>query len=259
MIITCAIIFIFILGAIFGSFLNVVIYRLPKGESILFPSSHCPYCGKPIQYYDNIPIISYALLMGKCRSCGSHISVRYPIIEFATACIALILFLKYGISMIFFKEFCLASILLTAMMIDYEFMIIPDTLTITGSIIAFSIALIEGKVALIHCITGAMVGGAIMIGMYYLGKMLFNREGVGFGDVKLAIVIGMFIGPLWCLVSLVLSIIFGGLWGILYLLLDKKIIGKEIPFGPFIAIGGFFVLFFPGGLLYLIDRYLSMW
>ncbi len=247
-----------VFGLALGSFLNVVIYRLPRKESLFFPASHCPVCNEKIKYYDNIPVLSYMLLGGKCRSCFAKISWIYPLIEIITAVMGIVLFLINGISINFIADYCLGAILLVVAVIDTRYMIIPDSLNFTGAIIALIISIIRGIDGIVRSLGGAFIGFLVLIIMYLLGKLLFKREGVGFGDMKLAIVIGLFNGPFWCLIILLLAIFIGVIWGIIQLLIVNKKIGMQIPFGPFIAIGGFLVLFFRFQILYFIEQYLSM-
>ncbi len=253
-----SLLFIPLFGAAIGSFLNVVIYRLPRRESLSFPPSHCPSCNTPIRYRDNIPIISYLLLKGSCRECHVRISPVYPVIEFVTACFALTLYLQNGLTLQLLSDFTLAAILLAAMMIDYRYMIIPDKLNASGALIAVIVALLQGIPEIFRSLLGAVTGAILMMVLFWLGKLLYKRDGVGFGDVKLAAVIGLFVGPFWCLLTCIISIILGGLWGIIQLTTKKKIGGQEIPFGPFLSCGGFFVLFFKRELLYLVNTYLSL-
>ena len=245
-------------GLSLGSFLNVIIYRLPRKESIIFPPSYCPVCGTPIKYRDNIPILSYIFLGGRCRSCSTKISFTYPLIEFITACTAVVLFLLNGPTINFAANLSLGAILLAAAVIDTKHMIIPDRLNISGAIIAVIFSILRGFDGIVRSIQGAFIGVLILSVMLWLGKLLFKREGVGFGDIKLAFVIGLFVGPFWCCIALLLAIITGGIWGIVQLTLGKKVIGIQMPFGPFIALGGFLVLFFRIQILYLIEQYLSL-
>ena len=138
-------------------------------------------------------------------------------------------------------------------------MIIPDRLNLVGGIIALIFSFIRGLPWIVRGIGGAFVGAAMLTAMFWLGKLLFKREGVGWGDVKLAFVIGLFIGPFWCFIAILLAIMTGGFWGIFQLIFKKGMIGKEIPFGPFIATGGFLVLFFRFQILFLIEKYMSLY
>ena len=252
------IIFICIFGLVLGSFLNVVIYRLPRKESIVFPPSYCPLCKKPIKYFDNIPILSFLILGGQCRSCSAKISWIYPLIEFITVSMGIVFYLINGFSINFFADYSLGSILLVAAIIDTRYMIIPDRLNFTGVIIAIFISFWRGFTGIKRGIAGAFLGLLVLIVMYVMGKMIFKREGVGFGDVKLAFVIGFFLGPFWCLMALILAIMIGGIWGIIQLASGGKKIGMQVPFGPFLALGGFLVLFFREQIIYLVEQYLSI-
>ena len=245
-------------GLSLGSFLNVVIYRLPRKESILFPSSHCPSCNQPIRFYDNIPVLSYIILGGKCRSCSVNISPKYPIIEGITALMAAGLFFIHGPTLHFAADLCLGTILLASALIDSKFMIIPNSLNLTGGVCAVFFSLFSGLSGIIRSGLGALTGYVILITLFYMGKVFYKREGVGMGDVKLALVMGLFLGPFWCLMSLLLAITAGGIWGIVQLTVGKRLSGKEIPFGPFIAFGGFLVLFFRTQILYLVEQYISL-
>lgn len=256
--VTCLVLVAFLGGAI-GSFLNVVIYRLPRRESLSFPPSHCPSCNEPIRYYDNIPIVSYLILRGACRSCRARISPGYPLVEAITATFAVILFLQHGLSVPSLADFVLACILIAAMVIDYRFMIIPDRLNASGLALGIGFALLAGSSGLIRSIAGGAAGVSAMMLLYWFGKLLYHREGLGFGDVKLAGVMGVFLGPFWCAIACVIAIVLGGLWGIAQLLRRRATTGQEVPFGPFLSLGGFFVLFFKPELLYLIERYLALW
>jgi len=249
---------IFVFGLIICSFLNVVIYRLPLKKSIIFPDSYCPSCGTPIKCYDNIPIISYILLGGKCRSCCSKISIQYPLVEILTASMAVILYIKNGLSLDLISDFSLGSIVLAASLIDTKYMIIPDRLNFAGAVIALFIGVLKGFGGIERGLAGGFLGFIILLIMYWMGKILFKRDGVGLGDVKFAAVIGFFCGPLWCFMALVLAIVIGGVWGIIQLLTRKKMVGMQVPFGPFMGTGVFFVLFFRIQLLYLVEQYLGL-
>jgi len=245
-------------GSFVGSFLNVVIYRLPRRESIAFPSSHCPECSTPIRYRDNIPVLSYILLRGRCRACSSVISWRYPLVELITASAAMALFVINRSPLYFVADFALASVLLAAIVIDLQYMIIPDRLNLAGGIIAVIMSFRWGPAGIVKGIEGAVIGVSFLIVMIVMGKILFRRDGVGMGDVKLAVVIGMFLGPFWCFLTFVVAVFIGGIWGIFRLVSGGLKMGHEIPFAPFIAMGGFSVLFFRKEILFLVDRYVNL-
>ena len=168
------------------------------------------------------------------------------------------MFIINGLSINFIADFSLGAILLVTTMIDTKYMIIPDRLNLTGAIIAIFISFWRGFDGIVRSLAGGLIGLLLLTAMLWMGKLFFKREGVGFGDIKLAIVIGLFVGPLWCFVTILFAIIIGGMWGIIQLAVGKGVIGKQIPFGPFIAFGGFLVLLFRIQILYLIEQYISL-
>jgi len=248
----------FVFGLLLGSFLNVLVYRLPRRESIVFPGSHCPSCDTPILYRDNIPLFSYLVLGGRCRSCSAKISPRYPLVELSTGCMVAVFFLLQGLTLQFFADVFLGSVLIAAALIDLEHMIIPNRLTYSTVIMGVALSLQGGRFGITRGFHGAMVGLLILLFMYFLGKLLFRRESLGMGDVKLAIGIGLFLGPFWTMIVLALAIVFGGVVGMAQIAFGRKKFGQEIPFGPFIAAGGLCVLFFRQQILFLVERYLDL-
>ncbi|MCE5251007.1 prepilin peptidase [bacterium] len=247
-----------LLGSALGSFLNVVIYRLPRGESLAFPGSRCPLCGVPIRYRDNIPVLSYIVLGGRCRACRAPISKIYPLIEILTACMAVILFMLNDSWLNFTADLMLGLILLAVFFIDLRHMIIPDRLNIAGGVLAFVLSFRWGTYGILRGAAGAGVGLVFLGIMMLLGKVFFKRQGIGMGDMKLAAVIGLFVGPFWCFITFTHAVIIGGLWGTFQIISGKIKTGQEVPFGPFIALGGYSVLFFRHQILFIVDRYLAM-
>ncbi len=247
-----------IFGLMFGSFLNVVIYRLPRKESLVYPASHCTVCGSQVKWFDNIPVLSYLLLKGKCRTCKSSISPVYPLVELSISFIAMWLFYLNGKTIAFVSDFVLASILFSAACIDLKYMIIPDRLNVTGAIIGLALASMSGFRVFFLGVIGAFTGITILMVLYWMGKIFFHREGVGMGDVKLSAVIGIFVGPFWCAIALVIAVFSGGIWGIFQILIGRRTTGGQIPFGPFISIGGGAVLFFRPQIIQMIELYLSL-
>jgi leader peptidase (prepilin peptidase) / N-methyltransferase len=227
----------FVLGAVVGSFLNVVILRLPVGESIVFPGSQCPECEHPIRFYDNIPILSYLMLSGRCRDCGSLISIRYPLIEFLTACLCLGLYLRWGLSPAFAVYFVLCAALIAVFWIDVDHMIIPDAISLNGlpiGIAASTLGIVPGmdwKLSLM----GVVLGGAVLWAPAFIYEKIRGIEGLGGGDVKLLATIGGFIGPLGVVFVLFCSSVTGSLWGLPGIILQKSTSTTAIPFGPFLA------------------------
>jgi leader peptidase (prepilin peptidase) / N-methyltransferase len=244
-------------GLAVGSFLNVLIYRLPIRQSIVFPASHCTSCGTPILYRDNIPILGFLFLRGKCRACGVSISPVYPLIELITGCIFFYEFFLWGASLIFFRDVVFASILLVVFVIDLRHMIIPDPLTIAGGTLALVFALFRGFEGIAGAFGGAIVGLFVILIMALLGRAMFKRESMGLGDFKLTAMTGAFLGPEWNLIALAAAIFIGGIFGMVGLATGKTKRGEEIPFGPFIVAGCFMALFLRKPILFLINTYLS--
>ncbi len=236
---------IFILGAIVGSFLNVCIYRLPREKSIIRPPSSCPSCEKPIRFYDNIPIISYLLLKGKCRQCSVHISIRYPVVEFITAFLFFFLFRKFGLSFDFFVNVFFVSILVAISFIDFDFQIIPDVLSIGGLIVGFFLAFFRKPLFLYQdSLYGILLGGGILFVIAYGYQLLRKREGMGGGDIKLLGMIGAFCGIQGVIFSLMAGSLLGTAVGIPMMLIKGEDSKYAIPFGPFLSLGALIFLFF---------------
>jgi leader peptidase (prepilin peptidase)/N-methyltransferase len=220
-----------------GSFLNVVIHRLPRGESLVSPGSRCPSCNKRIRFYDNIPLFSFLILNGKCRQCGTPISWRYPIVEGLTALVIMALFAVYGWSLHFCAFSILALFLIPISFIDLETGFIPDKLTLPaflmGIIFLVAFQIVNWKSALI----GAVSGGALLLFLMIIGKAIFKKDAMGMGDVKLLVLIGVYVGFPAVFISLFLGSIAAFIIILIGLLTKKQSIGSTIPFGPFIAIG----------------------
>lgn len=233
-------ILIFVVGAALGSFLNVVIYRLPRGESLLYPPSRCPKCGHKIEFYDNIPILSYILLRGKCRYCGAKISLRYPIVEGLTAILLTFLYLKFGISIAFFKFSLLLLLLMVLSFIDLDLMILPNKITIPGIFTGILLSIPEEF--FVNSLIGAISGYLAGLVLYYGGAFVFRKDAFGGGDVKLLSLIGAFMGIKGLLLSLFLGSIAGSIVGVSL----KK---KRVPFGPFLAIGALIAIFYGKNIL----------
>lgn len=227
-------IFIFVLGIVIGSFLNVCIYRIPIEKSIVFPPSHCTNCKHDLKPLDLIPIFSYIYLGGKCRYCNKKISLRYPIIEGLNGILYLLIYLKFGLTLITLKYCILISILIVIGMIDYDTQFIFTSTTIFGGIVAGIFIIIQGIVYK-GGILDSLFGGIIGFGIIAL--IVFLTRGMGEGDIEMAAVCGLFLGVKGILLGLFLAIIIGGMAGIIILLFKLKKAKEKIAFGPFIAIG----------------------
>jgi leader peptidase (prepilin peptidase)/N-methyltransferase len=230
-------------GLCIGSFLNVLIYRLPLGRSIVKPGSACPNCGARIRWYDNIPILSYLILRGKCRHCRSRISLRYPLVELVTGLLSLAIFLRYGVSWACLFYFIFVAALIAIIFIDFDHQIIPDVITYPGIIAGFISSLILPNITYRDSLIGIILGGGILylIALGYL--MLARREGMGGGDIKLLAMIGAFLGWQALPFTILSSAFLGSVVGIIAMLKTGKDTRMAIPFGPFLSIGAILYLF----------------
>ncbi len=240
------IIVFFIFGTIIGSFLNVVIYRLPREKSIISPPSSCPECGKKIRWYENIPIISYIFLRGKCSSCGTRISLRYPFVEFLTGIFSSLTYVKWGLSLDTFFCFIFLSLIIAVIFIDIDFKIIPDEINLLGFISGIIYSFFRTDFSILDSIIGAFVGAGFLFLIAYFYLKVKKIEGLGFGDVKLLAFVGTYLGWFGSLFTIFFGSLLGAIVGIGYSLLSKgKYEGKlEIPFGPFLGIAAVIYLFF---------------
>ncbi len=202
--------FAFIFGAAIGSFLNVCIFRLPAKTSIVKPRSQCPYCQHPIRNGDNIPLISFILLRGKCRDCGGKISWRYPLVEFITALLSLLLFLKFGLTLKFLIFFIFTAVLIVITFIDLDHQIIPDIITLPGIPIFFLLAVFVVKIPWLEALIGLLIGGGVLFAIAFVYELLTKREGMGGGDIKLLAMIGGFLGWKSLIFILIIQFFFRG-------------------------------------------------
>jgi len=264
-------IFVFIFGAVIGSFLNVCIYRLPKEEvgeeeeisivqlpsiflkqlrSITTPPSNCPQCKHPIRFYDNIPIVSYIILGGKCRDCGAKISKRYPFVELLTAVVCLILYRQLGLSFEFFVSLFFVALLIAISFIDLDHQIIPDILSIGGlaagllfAIFRPAFKVLYPKFNILDSLYGVLLGGGVLFLIAIGYKFIAKREGMGGGDIKLLAMIGSFAGIKGVIFSLMAGSIFGTIVGIPLMVAQGRDAKYAIPFGPFLSLGALLYVF----------------
>ncbi|MFA7255250.1 MAG: prepilin peptidase [Candidatus Omnitrophota bacterium] len=238
--------FVFIVGAIVGSFLNVCIHRMPRDLSIVFPRSFCPQCKGQIPWYHNIPLVSYLLLRGKCFRCRRPIAFRYFFVELTTALIALVLWQRYGLSAEFVAGAIFFAMIIVATMTDFETGLIPDEITITGMIAGLALSVTgHGHFPealwyqkFLASAVGLLAGGGVLLLTGWLGKLVFRKDSMGGGDVKLLAMIGAFIG-----VTKVGLVFFLAPFPALPFALWQRFVKKEetIPFGPFLAFAGAFM------------------
>jgi len=233
-----------IFGAMVGSFLNVCIFRLPNEESIIWPGSHCPHCEKPIRFYDNIPLISFLVLKGKCRDCRAPISLQYPFVEGITALSSLFLVIKFGPSLSYLVYFTFVSALIVITVIDLYHQIIPDVISLPGIGVGLLVSLIIPQITFSNSLIGVLLGGGSLFLVATLYQWLFKREGMGGGDVKLLAMIGAFLGWKAVLLTILLSSLIGSVTGILMMVVKGKDFKYAIPFGPFLSLGAVISLFY---------------
>jgi leader peptidase (prepilin peptidase)/N-methyltransferase len=227
-----------VLAALLGSFLNVCIARLPRSESIVSPPSHCPRCDAAIRAYDNIPLVSFALLGGRCRACRAPISWRYPLVEaLAVAAGALVLW-QLGPTWDGLRAFVFLLALIAITFTDLEHNIIPDWITLPGILVGLAFQLYPSPRAVIEGLLGCLLGGGIFYAIAWLSPKVFGQEGMGGGDIKLAGMMGAFLGWKVVLLAIYVGILMGGLVGVLLLLLRLKRFRQYMAFGPFLALGG---------------------
>lgn len=228
------------LGLVLGSFINVVVARLPRGKSIIRPGSHCPRCKKAVLWYDNIPVLSYLLLRGKCRSCKKSISIRYPIIELLTGLLFAAVQVRFGWSpFLFVRDWPFILILMSIVFIDLEHRIIPDVLSIGGLVLGLATCWFEYGPGWISSISGACIGFGTFYSLAWIYYRVSGRHGLGGGDIKLLAMLGAFLGPPGVLMTVLVSSVFGSFVGIGWAVLTRKkdMMKVSIPYGPFLVIG----------------------
>ncbi len=246
---TPTLVFVFALGAIIGSFLNVCIARLPDGRSIVRPPSHCPQCQTFLGWYDNIPILSYLILAGRCRSCRTRISAVYPAVEILTGALAVALFLRLGPTLAFAGYFAFAASLIVITFIDLDHQIIPDVISLPGIVVGLAFSLVSPLVTPVDALLGVLAGGGTLLAVAWLYQTLRGQEGMGGGDIKLLAMIGAFLGWRSIFVTLFVGSVIGSLVGVVLMLYQRADTKLAIPFGPFLACGALVYLFFGDRIL----------
>jgi leader peptidase (prepilin peptidase)/N-methyltransferase len=239
----------FVIGTIVGSFLNVCIHRIPSGQSIVFPASHCPHCDQPIAPYDNLPVISYVLLRGRCRSCRVRISPRYPFVEALSGFAAVASLAFDGTSPHSLIHFAFLAALIVITFIDLDHQIIPDPISLPGIVVGFLAALVLGQPTWLASLFGIVLGGGVLWAVAEGYYRLTGREGMGGGDIKLLAMIGAFLGWKAVPVTLLIGSLGGTVIGFGLLLLQGRDTRTPIPFGPFLAFGALCALFFGNDLI----------
>ncbi len=256
---------VFVFGLIVGSFLNVCIVRLPRGRSIVTPPSHCPRCKKGIKFYDNIPVVSFLVLRGKCRACGEPISWRYPAVELMNGLMYLWIVSEFGLGGEMFLVMALCSSLIVITFIDFDHQIIPDVITLPGMLVGLTVGPLFLSVladplpfhlggllphagpylrGVLNSFLGLFFGAAPLFTIGWLWEKLRNIEAMGGGDVKLMGMVGSFLGWKGALLTIMLGALAGSVVGITLILLHRHKMDKVIPFGPFLALGSVMTAFY---------------
>ncbi len=239
----------FVIGLILGSFFNVLIYRLPEGKSIVLPGSYCPACGRPVRIRENIPVLSYIFLGGKCAGCKEKISLQYPLVEAVTAVLSLILWFTliapfasethvWWDYVLLVLQFITLLILIPVSVIDFHHYIIPDSITLSGLVIGISVSFIPGGITPQLSLIGVLAGGGTLFCIGLFGEYIMRKkDSMGGGDIKLLAFIGAVFGWKITLLAIVFGALLGSIIGVLLILLRILEKDKHIPFGPFLAIG----------------------
>lgn len=242
-------------GAVVGSFLNVCIYRLPRGGSVVWPASACPHCGRPLAWYENVPLVSWIVLWGRCRTCRAPISPRYPIVEAIAAVLFAASWWLYGPSLLLVSRLILGCALIVLFAIDLEHHLLPNVITVPGIVVGFGFSWFAppGWVA---SLIGLLLGGGVLYGVAAAYFWWRREEGLGMGDVKMLAMVGAFLGWKLALVTLMLASIGGSVIGVLLIALKGRDMKYALPFGTFLALGaGLAATVGPS----LLDWYLGQW
>jgi leader peptidase (prepilin peptidase)/N-methyltransferase len=242
--------YLFGVGAIIGSFLNVLIWRLPRGEGFVLQRSHCPHCDTLIRWYDNIPLLSFIILRGHCRKCAGSISVQYPAVELTTGLIFCFSYLAYGLSAQMIGIDIFLALLLVVIVTDFRHYLIPDKITLPGMVLGLLYSLYNPLVSPLEAAIGLVGGGLVLLLLAWFGEFIFKKEALGGGDIKLAAMLGAWLG--WQ--NLALIFLLGAMLGLFYAIIRIVIAGNReetrlIPFGPFLALAAIIALFWGQALI----------
>ncbi|MFW5998218.1 MAG: prepilin peptidase [bacterium] len=241
---------IFLIGLFIGSFLNVCIYRIPRGDSLVLSRSRCPSCGHVLKWWELMPVISFLILRGKCSECGEKISWYYTLVEIFTAIIFLILYIKFGLTYYFYIYAFLFSVLFVLSGIDLAFGVIPDIITIPMIFIGFVFSLIFNHINFLDSLFGIIAGGGILLLIAYLSK-----GGMGGGDIKMMAMVGAFTGWEIAITSIFLGAFLGAVNGLILIKISNKDMKSALPFGPYLSLGALISILYYQRIL---DFYLDL-
>lgn len=234
---------VFLFGLVYGSFANVVIYRMPLDQSVVKPRSRCPKCSKPIAWYDNVPVLSWLILMGKCRACGAAISIRYPLVELIMGGLFAAVFFRFGWSWTTLELIIFTFGLVTASSIDLDHMILPDEFTLSGIVLGLAGAWLNPERDFMPAVWGVLMGGGFLWAVAYVYFALRKQEGMGGGDIKLLAWIGAILG--WQSIPFVIlaSSLVGSVVGLIIMWRSEAGLKASIPFGPYLAAAALLYIF----------------
>lgn len=241
---------IFIFGLCIGSFLNVCIYRIPESISIISPGSMCQSCKEPIRFYDNIPVISFLLLKGRCRHCGASFSFRYLFVELLSGLFAIGAYLNWGLSLEAFIYYAFTATLIVITFIDIDHYIIPDVISLPFIPLGIIASYFLPDMTVKDSFIGILAGGGTLFAIAWGYEKLARKEGMGGGDIKLLAMLGAFTGWKGILVTLFVGSVVGTLAGVTLMLYTRSSLKLKIPFGPFLSIGAIIHVFFGNDLIY---------
>ena len=226
----------FVFGLLIGSFLNVVVYRLPRGVDILTRRSFCPQCKSGISWFHNLPLVSFLLLRGRCRDCRARIPWRYPLVELVSGLLLGFSIWRWGLTSSALVSTVFACAMLVLALIDIDFRILPNVITLPGIVIGVGFSLVDPRVSLADSLLGALLGGGVLYGLAWLYLKTRSREGMGMGDVKMMAMVGAFVGWRGAFVTLFVGSLLGSLVGLLMVLVRGKQWHYALPFGTFLAL-----------------------
>jgi leader peptidase (prepilin peptidase)/N-methyltransferase len=238
-----------VFGLIIGSFLNVVIHRLPLRENIVFPPSHCPRCRVDIPFYLNIPVLSYILLRGRCHSCRGRISPQYPLVEALSAFSFWLAVHDHGLSVHAGACAVFLCLLIVLAAIDLKHMILPDELTYSGAAVFLAYSFFNPEVGRLEAVLTGLGAALIFAGLYFFYLKVRKIEGMGFGDIKMVLFLGFFLGLHRMALAIFLASLSGLLVGLYFIVFKKKDLKLALPFGPFLSLGSYVSLFWSDAIL----------
>jgi len=242
-------------GAIIGSFLNVCIYRLPRGRSVVWPASACGACGRELAWFENVPIVSWIVLRARCRTCRAPISWRYPIVEALTALMFVLAWMTFGPGVLLVSRLLFGCALVVLFAIDLEHHLLPNTITLPGIVVGFAFSFFTSP-GWLASLLGILLGGGVLLGVAEAYYRVRHEEGLGMGDAKMLAMVGAFIGWKLTLVTLMMASLAGSLVGLLLIVTGRGGLKYALPFGTFLAVGAAAAATIGPDLL---DWYLGLW